>query len=164
MKKHNTSDRLHQIMDERNLRQIDILNMTLPYCQQYGVKMNKSDISQYVSGKVEPNQDKLAVLGMALNLNEAWLMGYDAPMERKINNSRKKKSPKIIQYYETLNDIGKHEATKRVEELTHLPQYVKENAGNYLEVNAAHARTDIDASIEDQTHDDAIMNDDSEWE
>lgn len=83
MKKHNTADRLHQIMNERNLRQIDILNMTLPYCQKYGIKMNKSDISQYVSGKVEPNQDKLAVLGMALNLNEAWLMGYDVPKKRK---------------------------------------------------------------------------------
>ncbi len=83
MKKHNTSDRLRQIMKDRNLRQIDILNLTLPYCQKYGVKMNKSDISQYTSRKVEPNQDKLAVLGMALNLNEAWLMGYDVPMKRK---------------------------------------------------------------------------------
>ena len=45
--------------------------------------MNKSDISQYVSGKVEPNQDKLAVLGMALGVNEAWLMGYDVNKERK---------------------------------------------------------------------------------
>lgn len=86
MKKYNTSDRLLQIMKQRNLRQIDILNLTRPYCLQYDVKMNKSDISQYVSGKVEPNQDKLAVLGMALNLNEAWLMGYDVPMERMPND------------------------------------------------------------------------------
>ena len=69
MKKYSTSDRLREIMNVRNLRQVDILNMTLPYCKKYEVKMNKSDISQYVSGKVEPNQDKLAVLGMALNLN-----------------------------------------------------------------------------------------------
>ena len=34
----------------------------------------------------------------------------------------------------------------------------------HLEVNAAHARTDIDVTDEDQAHDDAIMNDDSEWE
>lgn len=70
-------------MEERNLRQIDILNLTIPYCKKYDVKMNKSDISQYVSGKVEPNQDKLAVLGMALGVNEAWLMGYDVNKERK---------------------------------------------------------------------------------
>ena len=132
MKKYSTSDRLREIMNVRNLRQVDILNMTLPYCKKYEVKMNKSDISQYVSGKVEPNQDKLAVLGMALNLNEAWLMGYDVPMERNSKDYTKEDTPKIIQYYEKLNDIGKHEATKRVEELTYIPQYVTENAEDYL--------------------------------
>ena len=44
--------------------------------------MNKSDISQYVSGKVEPNQNKLFILGQALNVNESWLMGFDVPMDR----------------------------------------------------------------------------------
>ena len=52
MKKENTASRLREIMETRNLRQVDILNMTRPYCQKYNVKMNKSDISQYCSGKV----------------------------------------------------------------------------------------------------------------
>lgn len=82
MKEENTSLRLRKLMNERNLRQVDILNLTKPFCEQYSVKMNKSDISQYVSGKNEPSQDKLVVLGMALNVSEAWLMGYDVPMER----------------------------------------------------------------------------------
>lgn len=82
MKKENTASRLKEIMENRNLRQVDILNMTRPYCQEYNVKMNKSDISQYCSGKTEPNQDKLFVLGMALNVSESWLMGFDVPMER----------------------------------------------------------------------------------
>lgn len=50
--------------------------------------MNKSDISQYCSGKAEPNQSKLFVLGAALNVSEGWLMGYDVPMERGDKNSR----------------------------------------------------------------------------
>lgn len=79
MKRENTSSRLKQIMVERNLRQVDILKLTEPYCQKYNVKMNKSDISQYCSGKTEPNQDKLFVLGKALQVNEAWLMGFDVP-------------------------------------------------------------------------------------
>jgi transcriptional regulator with XRE-family HTH domain len=70
-------------MKERNLKQVDILNLALPICAKYDVKMNKSDISQYVSGKVEPSQDKLVVLGMALNVTEAWLMGFDVPAVRK---------------------------------------------------------------------------------
>lgn len=56
MKKENTASRLREIMETRNLRQVDILNMTRPYCQKYNVKMNKSDISQYCSRKTEPNQ------------------------------------------------------------------------------------------------------------
>ena len=92
MKKENTSTRLKKIMSERNLRQVDILNSTRPYCEKYGVKMNKSDISQYCSGKTEPNQDKLFVLGMALNVSEAWLMGYDVPMER-LDSQKKTEDP-----------------------------------------------------------------------
>ena len=92
MKKENTSTRLKKIMPERNLRQVDILNSTRPYCEKYGVKMNKSDISQYCSGKTEPNQDKLFVLGMALNVSEAWLMGYDVPMER-LDSQKKTEDP-----------------------------------------------------------------------
>lgn len=88
MKSSNTSKRLKELMKERHLRQIDILNLTKPYCKQYNVKMNKSDISQYVSGKVEPNQEKLAMLGMALSVNEAWLMGFDCLKERLSGNTK----------------------------------------------------------------------------
>lgn len=82
MKKENTAIRLKTIMNMRGLRQVDILNLTVPYCQKYNVKMHKSDISQYCSGKTEPNQEKLFILGNALNVSEAWLMGFDVPMER----------------------------------------------------------------------------------
>lgn len=82
MKRENTAIRLRKLMDDRNIRQVDILNLCEPYCRKYDVKMNKSDISQYLSGKSEPGQDKLVVLGMALNVNEAWLMGFDVPVER----------------------------------------------------------------------------------
>ena len=36
--KETTSDRLKQIMKERRLKQVDILNLSLPYCKKYGVK------------------------------------------------------------------------------------------------------------------------------
>ncbi len=81
--KETTAIRLKKIMKERKLKQVDILNLSLPYCQRFDVKMNKSDISQYVSGKVEPSQEKLVVLGMALNVSEGWLMGLDVSPVRK---------------------------------------------------------------------------------
>lgn len=81
-KKCTTGDRLKEIMDLKNLKQIDILNLSKPYCDLYNVKLQKSDLSQYISGRSEPRQDKLSVLGLALNVSEVWLMGYDVPMER----------------------------------------------------------------------------------
>lgn len=79
MKVSNTAERLKHLMSARGLKQVDILTMCKPYCERYGVKMNKSDISQYVSGKAEPSQDKLVVLAMALSVQESWLMGFDVP-------------------------------------------------------------------------------------
>jgi len=83
MKITNTSQRLQQIMKEKNLKQIDILNRVKPLCEKYGIKLGSNDLSQYVQGKVEPSQRKLSVLAEALNTNEVWLMGYDVPLENK---------------------------------------------------------------------------------
>ena len=98
MKRENTAIRLKTIMNMRGLRQVDILNLTIPYCKKYDVKMNKSDISQYCSGKTEPNQEKLFILGNALNVNEAWLMGFDVPMERVQKNHIKNKQVQMLVY------------------------------------------------------------------
>lgn len=83
MKISTTSARLKEIIAERGIKQVDILNAAKPFCTQYGVKLAKNDLSQYVNGKVEPGQEKLTILGLALNVSEAWLMGYDAPKRRK---------------------------------------------------------------------------------
>lgn len=82
MERTTTAKRLEYLMRTRNLRQVDILELCKPYCLKYNIKLRKNDLSQYVSGKVSPGQDKLTVLGLALNVNEVWLMGYDVPMER----------------------------------------------------------------------------------
>lgn len=115
MKKENTSTRLKKLMNDRHLKQVDILNATTPYCKTYDVKMNKSDLSQYVSGKVEPNQDKLFVLSRALRVNVAWLMGFDVPMviqessENLINNDhfQTQDERELVLSYRKLNEQNK---------------------------------------------------------
>lgn len=73
----NTAERLNTIMKERNLKQSDILEKCKPFCDKYGIKMARSDLSQYALGKSIPRQDKLTALAQALNVDETWLMGYD---------------------------------------------------------------------------------------
>lgn len=82
MYKYTFSQRLRQIQNERNLRQIDIIRLAEPYCNKFKIRIGRNDISQYISGKTEPRQNKIYILAKALNVSEAWLMGFDVPRER----------------------------------------------------------------------------------
>ena len=82
MNKTTTSARLKQIMADRGLKQIDILNLAKPYAEKYNMKLGSNDLSQYVTGKVEPSQYKLTLLAETLGVNPAWLMGFDVPMKK----------------------------------------------------------------------------------
>lgn len=73
----NTAERLKDIMNRRGLKQVDVLNLCKPYCDQFGEKINKSHLSQWLSGINEPSQHKLTILSLALNVSEPWLIGYD---------------------------------------------------------------------------------------
>ena len=128
------------------------------------VKMNKSDISQYCSGKTEPNQEKLFILGNALNVSEAWLMGFDVPMERtpykaeSVQNSSVSAQCKEI--IEICNQLSPHNQRKVLAYSKNLlsAQQMEED------LLAAHARTDVEQTPEGVQHDLDIMNDDSKWE
>lgn len=87
MEKVSTAERLKLYMQQNGLKQKDILLKALPYCKKYNIKLGKNDLSQYVSGKVEPGQKKLAVLAKALNVNPVWLMGYDVSSSLDKNKS-----------------------------------------------------------------------------
>ena len=73
--------RLKYIMNQRGLKQVDVLNLARPYCEKYNVKLAKNYLSQYCSGKNEPGKDILNVLSLALDVNPAWLQGFDVPQE-----------------------------------------------------------------------------------
>ncbi|NLZ81927.1 MAG: transcriptional regulator [Clostridiales bacterium] len=98
MKKVKTSDRLKEIMSRRGLRQVDILKKAKPFCEKNGVKLNKSDLSQYISGVTEPRQEKLEILGKTLNVSDLWLLGYDVEMDRNSGSDR------ILAYSKKIND------------------------------------------------------------
>jgi len=87
MKVSNTAKRLNYLMNTRGLRQVDILDMCKSLSDKTGVRITKSALSQYLSGKVIPGQDKLSLLAQALDVDESWLMGHDVPMNTKQSNA-----------------------------------------------------------------------------
>ena len=109
-KSSNTAERLNQIMTERGLKQVDVLDLVKPYCQRLGVKFPKNYLSQYLAGTVKPKQDKLTVLGLALNVSEVWLMGYDVPRERNIKPAAEQSDGRvqeILKLFDLLEDAQK---------------------------------------------------------
>lgn len=99
--KKTVEERLRYIMNERSLRQVDILNKVKPLAEKYGVRIKKNDLSQYVNGKVEPNQDRIYILAAALGVSEAWLLGYDVPQEPMNTDG---KVTHLIDVYNKLNN------------------------------------------------------------
>ena len=126
--------------------------------------IDKGQLSSYISGKYKPRQNNIDALAAALNVNEAWLMGFDVPMERVSNN------------VETDQSVSKSVECKEILEIceqlsTHNQRKVLTYSKNLLSTQqmeedllAAHARTDVEQTPEGVQHDLDIMNDDSKWE
>lgn len=80
--KNTTAARLQQVMNERNLKQVDVISLSKVHQKELGVKLGKSALSQYINGKSTPDQEKLVLLARTLGVSEAWLMGYDVPVTK----------------------------------------------------------------------------------
>ena len=65
--------RISEALKCRNMKQADLCKLA---------KVPKSSLSLYLSGAYEPKQDRIYDMARVLNVSEAWLMGYDVPMER----------------------------------------------------------------------------------
>lgn len=141
-------NRLITAMEKREIKVAELSRLT---------GLSKPRISQYVNGTYEAKQQALYQLAKALNVSEAWLMGYDTDMEK---HQTEKPTPEdfakwdeefnaadlssqstlfqamqkimpdvfeLLMEYNSLNKDGKKEAVLRVRELSFIPQYKKES-------------------------------------
>lgn len=65
------TDRFRQAMLDKNMKQVDLINIA----KERDVKLGKSQISQYVSGKSVPRPKMAEFLAEALEVDVKWLMG-----------------------------------------------------------------------------------------
>lgn len=68
------SERFKKALEIRNIKPSKFSEM---------VDINKSTISQYLSGEYEPKRNRIDLFAKKLEVDEAWLIGYDVPMERR---------------------------------------------------------------------------------
>ncbi|MFR0814385.1 MAG: LexA family protein [Enterococcus casseliflavus] len=91
------ADRIKYALNYRKLKPKDLSEKT---------GISRSSISEWLSGKYEPKQDKIFLIAEALNVDEGWLLGLDVPIERKSNISEiynqlvPKRQKKVYEYAE----------------------------------------------------------------
>lgn len=87
MKKENFGNRLQLALNLKGMTQTDLMKKT---------NISKSLINKYIKGVSGIKANKLEKLAEALNVDPAWLMGYDVPMTSNFEND-----------YNKLNDTQK---------------------------------------------------------
>lgn len=139
MPKESFADRLKLAMEQQGFKQVDLVHAAL----EQNVKLGKSHVSQYVSGKTVPRPELLHFLAETLQVEEDWLKGEkDLPDQaapqpeiRKTNkessggkNMREfKKSSKLDDVLYDVRGPVVDEATRMEEDGT---QILKLNIGN----------------------------------
>lgn len=108
------AERIRKGLSIRNMRQTDLVEKT---------GIGKSSISTYLSGEYEPKQRNIYKIAQALDVSEAWLMGYDVPMERKIAVEVTKEEQNLLINFQSLNEIGQSKAVEYVADLADNPKY-----------------------------------------
>lgn len=158
--------KIHKLRTEKGMTLEELGNI---------VGVGKSTVRKWENGMIaNMRRDKILKVSEALGVSPAYLMGWEPVSDEDIGNAFAN---------DNLSDIIDNIPALSPQEKSHFTNYLqlleinRKKADNYveqllsiqemdkaLELNAAHARTDIEVTEEMKQHDDDIMNDDSEWE
>jgi transcriptional regulator with XRE-family HTH domain len=89
-------DRLKEALELRQMRAVDLTEKT-------GVP--KSAVSFYLAGKSKPKADRLYKIAQALDISEAWLLGYNVPIARTDEQKKNDQLAKLIVKMRMDNDF-----------------------------------------------------------
>lgn len=98
------AERLRVAMNHAGKRQADLVRET---------GLDRGSISSYLSGKYEPKQKAIYKLAKALDINEAWLLGYEVPMERSAESKKTDELARLVlkmknnvEFFETVSALA----------------------------------------------------------
>ena len=104
-------DRIRMGLERKNMSQSELAKRT---------GLTKSAISEYLSGRYKPTQLPTYLISKALDVSEAWLMGFDVPMERieymEVHITHDEKC--ILDKYKSLSDESKKQLTNYLDFLS----------------------------------------------
>lgn len=150
--------------------------------KQLAEKLNigGTTVTGYEKDNSEPSMNTISKIMEILDVDANFLFQDESCETSQKEKVLSDKIKNLAKKYRSLDSFGRQTVdivldreVTRVKELSDMKERMTELESTqatvidiqpHLEVNAAHARTDIEPTPEGQAHDDAIMNDDSEWE
>ena len=96
MEKKDIKDRLREALELRGMRAVDLVEKT-------GIP--KGTISYYLAGHTQPKADRLYLIARALDVSEAWLLGYDVAIHRPEKQKKTDQLAKLIGRMRTDEDF-----------------------------------------------------------
>lgn len=111
MIKDSLSNRLKFILKLRGVTQAELARATT---------ISKSMVTAYIKGYYSPKQSTITLFSEYLNVNEAWLMGYDVPMERAkvVERIKDDENDLLIASLEELSDEQKELIKSMIKQFT----------------------------------------------
>lgn len=137
---------IKKLREEKN---ISMDKMCDDFNKKYNAKIVKSTISKWENNKAEPSLSNARYLSDYFNVTLDCILGleeYETPLTTDENN--------LLKNYNKLNDLGKQEANKRIEELTEI--------NRYLAVDEMLATKDIEL-MPIAAHDDGLTDDEKDF-
>ena len=130
------AQRLAEGLEIRNMKQIELSEKT---------GISRGAISSYLTGRWEPKQNNIYLIAKALNVNEAWLMGYDVPYQKSASSQEGyytdpetaayaeelRTNPNLRIMFSAAKDITKEQMQKTVEYIEFLKSKEKGKSDEY---------------------------------
>lgn len=113
------ANRLLKAMNNNNLNQVQLAEKTTSFEKP----ISQSLINKYLKGKALARQNNIYILAKILDVDEAWLMGFDVPMQRIPDKLRNKKDSFRYASNNGVDTEGLNE--KDIEEINRFVEFIK---------------------------------------
>lgn len=127
-----TAERLREILSIRDIKQVEITEKT---------GISKGALSSYLSSRYIPKQDNIYKLAKVLDVNPAWLMGLDVPMETPAAGGDpvapvqlRSDESELLDKYNLLNAEGMKEIHNHADYIASQDRFLKDTSENIREV------------------------------
>lgn len=123
-----------KLKELRKSHQLTMEQLTDRVNKKYDSKINKGMISKWENDLGDPSLDNMRILSDFYRVSLDYLLGIGEDQPTVSENERF-----LLDTYNKLNDLGKHEAIKRISELSEIPKYFTSPKEYEFETIAAHA-------------------------